>query len=472
MRIIKAYKNSPTPIKATFWFTLCAFLQKAFSMVTVPIFTRLMTTEQYGEFSVFNSVFGVLVIIATMKVDAVLATRGLSKFKERQNLYISNIQCISTVCAFFTLGIYIIFRKSINAAVELNTMEMLGMMGLIFVTPAFDIWSAKKRYEYSYKSIALLTIVYLLVNTIVSIIAVVTATNKGEARIMAHCLVSFVIYGFLFFKNMRFFRYDSPMVKYAVMFNLPLIPQGLANHILNKSDVFMIQHYLGQSQAGVYSLGYSIAMIVVILTTSVNNAFVPWLYKKLDNMELKRTKEVFNCMVMIVYSGVIGVMLIAPEVVKLFAPPSYSDAVYIVAPAVAGIAFMFIYTFFVQIEMYYEKTVAIMLGSFCVAFLNILLNALFIPKYGSVAAAYTTLVSYGCYAVVHFFLAYKLCKERVRITEIYDIKRLIELSVILIFMVIVSPAIYPILLIRVFLLAMIIVFGGVMIKQYIGIIKT
>lgn len=93
----------------------------------------------------------------------------------------------------------------------------------------------------------------------------------------------------------------------------------------------------------------------------------------------------------------------------------------------------------------------IMWGSIGVALVNIILNALLIPEFGTVAAAYTTLISYMGYAVVHFFLQ-KYCTDRFNIMEMYDLKFLIGISLALVFFTLLSVKLYRTILMRYLLL--------------------
>ena len=47
MNITSKYRSLSVQAKAALWFTICSFLQKGISFITVPIFTRLMSTEEY-----------------------------------------------------------------------------------------------------------------------------------------------------------------------------------------------------------------------------------------------------------------------------------------------------------------------------------------------------------------------------------------------------------------------------------------
>ena len=291
--------------------------------------------------------------------------------------------------------------------------------------------------------------------------------NKGEARIISSCLVLIVMYGGLYFSNLRCRKkaFNMDMMKFALRFNLPLIPQGLANQILSRSDILMIQYFQGTSKSGIYSLGYSIASIIVIFTMSVNNVYVSWLYKKLDVKKFQDIREKSIYMLEAIFMIVTLIILTAPEIVRFFAPEEYADAVYVIAPVSVGIAFTLVYTLFVYIELYFEKTGLVMLGSILVAVVNIVLNAYFIPKYGFVAAAYTTLVSYIGYVIIHFGAVLKFCGEKINIYEVYDLKKILLLCIVQIIVLLITVTLYPYRIIRYAVMIIICLAGGIIVKK-------
>lgn len=56
------------PVKAAFWFTVCNFLQRGISMITTPIFTRLLSTKDYGLYSTYLSWETVLLMLVTLSI--------------------------------------------------------------------------------------------------------------------------------------------------------------------------------------------------------------------------------------------------------------------------------------------------------------------------------------------------------------------------------------------------------------------
>ena len=101
-------------------------------------------------------------------------------------------------------------------------------------------------------------------------------------------------------------------------------------------------------------------------------------------------------------------MLIAPEMLMIMGGENYISSMYVIPPVMLGCLFQYIYTMYVNIEQFMKKTVGMAFGSALAAIINVALNMLFIPKYGYIAAAYTTLVSYGFLLVFHYILVKEL----------------------------------------------------------------
>lgn len=432
MGFIEKYKNMSLPVKAGFWFLICNFIQNAISVITTPIFTRIMTTEEYGEFSVFISVLSILAVFVTYEINSIVTIKGISKFREKEDSFLANLLFVSSTSTILFFVFYLCLSDTWAKAFGLPHTVMCFMFGNMLVMPAYEIWSAVHRYYYRYQKIVLFTISYVLISTGASMAAVFLSEHKGYARIASFCLVNIIMYGVLYLsiilKKPNFI--DFGIIKYTLKFNAPIIFQGLSNQILARSDIFMIDKILGKTPAAIYSLGYSVGMMVTIITTSVNNTFVPWLYQKLDKKEYGEIKKQTNKIILGVMSCVSLILFATPEIIAVFSPKEYRQASYVVAPVLVGVAFTMVYTLFVNIEIYLEKTLLVMIGSMLVAVLNIALNLAFIPVYGYVAAAYTTLASYILYAIMHYFCLKCFCKAQINLAAVYDIKSIVIISIV------------------------------------------
>jgi len=84
MKLIKKlwakYENMHAGARAAIWFAFSNVIQKGIALLTTPIFTRLLTTEQYGEYTLYQSWYQVISIIATLNLYYSVFNNGMTKY--------------------------------------------------------------------------------------------------------------------------------------------------------------------------------------------------------------------------------------------------------------------------------------------------------------------------------------------------------------------------------------------------------
>lgn len=430
--VLKKYNDIPLPAKTTIWFVFCSVVQKSISLITTPIFTRLMSTSQYGQFSVYNSWLQIFTIIATLRLNYAVFNKGMSKYKDDRDGYTSTMQTITfsiTLCMFI---LYLLFHNVVNSITELPTFIMVAIFAELLFTPAIDFWSTRKRYEYLYKPIVIRTLGMAFLNAFLGVVAVYCASEKGYARILTCVLVNFCFGIPLFIYNRRRGKVwlNKEYAVFALKFNIPLLLHYISQYILDQFDRIMVQKMVSIAAAGIYSVAYNAGMLMKIVTQSVNNAFVPWQYEKLERKQFKELDDVqFYILTMV---SVIALMFIAfaPEIMRILADEKYYQAVNVIPPVSLGLVFSFMYTMFANTEFYYNQNKFTMYVSMFGAITNIVLNYFGIKLFGFVAAAYTTLFCYILFAVCHYIYMTINVKKYLAIDKLFDTKRLFYLSII------------------------------------------
>ncbi len=404
-------------------------------MITTPIFTRLLDTAEYGEFNVYNSWLGIISVLVSLNLFAGVFTKGLVKHEEDKYGYSSSMEGLCTTCIIIGFCIYLIFRNLLNELVGLSTIKMVLMFVSIWASSMFNFWSANQRVEFKYKALVLVTVANSIIKPVCSIIFVVNAEDRVTARILAIVLVDLISFGGLFLSQMLKGKkfYDGKYWKHAIGFNIPLIPHYLSMTLLSSSDRIMIDNMTGADAAGIYSLAYSISQIMAIFNTALFSTVEPWLYKKLKENQTENIGKVAYSTLLIIAGVNIVLIMLAPEVVAIFAPLEYREAIWVIPPVTISVYFIFAYTFFAVVEFHFEKTHYISYATMSGAIINIVLNYVFISRYGYIAAGYTTLVCYIIYAIAHYLFSQKICNDRLQGIRIYDIK--ILLAITLIFMI-------------------------------------
>lgn len=429
------YQNINAPVKASMWFLICGFLQKAIAMLTTPVFTRIMLESEYGRYSVYNSWLSILQIIITLNLSAGVYTRGLIKNEDDQDRFSSSMLGLNTTCIAVGSVIYIIFRKMFNSLLNMTTVLMASMILEIWATTAFQFWSNRERVNYKYKKLVAITMGYVLLRPAMGVLFVflVEPTYQVEARVLTTLLVNLILFVPLYIsisrKGKQFFRKEYWI--YALKFNLPLLPHYLSQIVLNQSDRLMIDKLCGKTETAYYTVAYTLAVVLQILNTSISGTMNPWIYKSIKNDQTDKIANVSYSVLILIAVANFGVIAVAPEVLSILAPESYQAAVWIIPPVTMSVYFMFLYNLFTTFEYYFEKTVYVMIASVLGAVFNIILNLIFIPRLGFVAAGYTTLICYILYAVAHYIFMNKVCKTCLADRKIYDIKKILAIGFIL-----------------------------------------
>ena len=190
-------------------------------------------------------------------------------------------------------------------------------------------------------------------------------------------------------------------------------------------------------------------MILNILTTSINNAFAPWIYQRLKEEKYRDISSVCNKLFLFVAVALAFMMAFSPEVISILAPSEYYDAVYVIPPLAISLYFMFMYQIFANVEFYFEKNKFIMLASIFSAGFNVFLNYIFIKELGYIAAGYTTLVCYVILGISHYIFSDKVAKKCIKDNiHLFDIKIVIGISCILMIFGLIMLLLYKNLLLR------------------------
>lgn len=433
---VEKYKTVPVQAKAAFCFLMCSFLQKGISVLTTPIFTRLLNTTEYGQFNVFNSWMGIVSVFVTLNLFFGVYEQGVIKFSGQRAVFSSALQGLTTLLVLCWTIVYALFHDYWNKLFSLTTVQMLAMLVMIWTASVFTFWSVEQRTQYRYRSLFFLTIAVSVAKPVVGIVAVTHAEDKVTARILGLMLVELIAYSGLFVSQMyRGKKFCSLQFwKYALGYNIPLIPHYLSQTILNNSDRIMIRNMVGASEAGIYGLASSLALVMMLFNSSLMQTIGPWTYQKIKNKKEKEIAPVgYTTLILIAMVNLI-LIIFAPEAVAVFAPKEYYNAIWVIPPVAMSGYFIYTYGLFSTFAFYYEQTGIIMWASIAAAFMNVVLNYIFIGLFGYVAAGYTTLLCYMIYSVGHFLLMKRTCRLYCGGECPYAFRKILEITLFFLFM--------------------------------------
>lgn len=472
-KVLAKYKGLSVQAKSAIWFAVCSILQKGISLITVPIFTRLLTTEQYGTYSLYLSWLQILTIVTSLYLYHGVFNNGMTKFDKDRDVYISSMQGLTLTITTIVFAIYLAARDFWSGLLGLAPVFVFLMFIEMSVTPALHFWSGKQRFEYKYKRLVAITLAKTAVNPILGIIMVLLAQEKDIARVASVVITEVIFCGLImilqYYRGKRFVHLKY--WKYALGLAVPLLPHYLSGMILNQGDRVMIDRMVGKSEVAFYSVAYNIGLLVQIFTRAINNSFIPWMYQKIKKGDYSGIQKTMNFLLVIISTMGFGLMMCSPELVLLFGSSKYANAVYVIPPVAASVYFIFLYNLLAIPQFYFEETRFLAVSSFIAAALNIGLNYVFIKIYGYIAAGYTTLTCYVIYSLGHYIVSKNVLKKCLSGVELYDTKFILGLSIIMIVIGVVSNFLVDLWYIRYALIIVICGFSFIKRKEIIAVIK-
>ena len=404
--------KSKKTVRAGIAYTIGGYLLKGLGFITVPIFTRILSTSDFGMYNTFLSYEAILYLFISYALHVSVKNARYDFGMDKLDSYLSNISLLP----LFTMGVCLVavnlFSKPLEAVLGLNRLSLNLLVVYSYCTGLIILYQNRLVLEYQYKQYLLITYFNALVNIALSLFLIhfVFAANKYMGRIIGTVIpaviVSVVILYSLYKKNAP--RVNSAHLKYALKLGVPIIPHGLGQILLSSFDRVMITNMVGADKSGIYSFSYTIFTMLQVASTALFSVFEPWAYERLKDNKISALKKVSGLLFAFLCLISIAVIVVSPEAIVLLGSEKYSEAIYTTIPVIVGGLFSLAYGIPTIIEYYHKKTILISVGTIGAAVINVVLNFIFIPRFGYVAAAYTTLVSYGLYFIFHSIISYRI----------------------------------------------------------------
>ena len=419
--LISRYRQMPKGVKASFWTIVSSILLKGIGFITLPIFTRLLTTSEYGILSIYSSWVSLLSILLTFTVWGGVFNVGMVKHPNRAQ-FISAIQGLSVTSVVLAGLLSLFILDPLSQLLGMNEFLVFCMFVEILVTIPFNIWLGEQTYEFLYQKKIIITVALSILNPLLGYFAVVSFPWHVEARVLSGLLPQIIVGIYFFFCQQKRGKafYDRKLWRYVLGFNAVLILHYLSMQVLNQSDRIMINQLVGSSEAGIYSVAYTFAMLLNLVANGMNSSLTGYVYRCMKSGHTEKLAQINSLAALLVGGCGILLICIVPDVFRIMLPAAYHEALWIVPPVTLAAYFMFLYPMFGAIEFYFEVNHYVTIASCVGAILNVVLNMIFIPWFGYVAAAYTTLLCYICFAGSHYYFMRKILLEKGYTAAIFD----------------------------------------------------
>ncbi len=365
--------------------------------VSVVVLTRYLGPEGYGKFNLALSYLGIFGILADVGLFTIVV-REISKTPERTEELVGNVLTLRLVLSLSVIGLafgiaqFLPYTPDVRVAILITGVAIFfGLLNSSMLT----VFQARLRMD---RSVMADTVGRL---SAFAAVLVVAWLDLGFYPIVATAAVgSFatLCVTYFFARKMVRIRFLTDYKIAAELFKAS-IPLGIAlalNQLYFRVDTLILSLYRPYQEVGLYSLAYKILEILLTFAGFFYNSVFPLLSRYIAEADARvhsTVQTAFDALSIVAVPLAGGGIVLAPQIIGLAGGQEFAGAVVplqylFVAAMLAFVNGLFGYSLVAK-----DKIRAILWLNVAALTFNVILNFIFIPRYGMLAAAVTTVLS-------------------------------------------------------------------------------
>jgi O-antigen/teichoic acid export membrane protein len=378
-----------------------SFLNGIIPFLILPVLTRFLSPSDYGIVAMFSVLITFLAPFTGLSVHGAVYRKYFDLDEKEIAVYIGNVCFVLLTSSLITGLILFLMSKKVflftgipvNWVCALIVVSMMNFLSQVLLS----IWQVQEKPVFFgvYQNLR------TLLNVSLSLFFVIVLSLSWKGRVLG-IVVSSGIFGFLSLYILRRQKLLSltlniEYIKNALGFGIPMIPTALKAAIITITDKIFITNMVGMRFTGLYSVGSQLSMPIHLLTTSFNSAYVPWLFKKLKENDMKINKKIVRYSYLYFFILFILALIMSSILDKLLfylVGSEFIGAKTFISWLSMGFAFSGMHSMVVNYIYFAQKTALYGIVSVVSLLLNITLNYVFISINGAVGAAQATCLTY------------------------------------------------------------------------------
>jgi len=388
---------------------------KALGFISIPFFTHYLSVAEFGMMSLYSTVLAFLSTLLGLGVLGSFKRYYFEKNGDFGAFLFSNLLFLGLFFILFLFP-YFYFLEDISILLEIPQDILRYTLFIAFLSLLVKIkLDFLQVQEYSKKNVILEFIQAIILLILVIFFMLHLDENRFFGKIYGDILGYGVLAIYSMYRLIKVmkFRVDFKYIKYSLLFGLPVLPSMFSSFGLSFADRLMINKFTNTEDVGLYSFAFMIAMLIQVVVGAVGKSWQPLFYKAMNDKNYILLDNIFKTNSKIVFGTSLFLVLFSYEFIYILATPEYLNSLNVVLFLIVGFNFFFLYTAYGQYVSYSKKTYIDSIITITSVLLNIGLNYIFIPKYGYIASAITTIISYAFmfimfYVNARFFLKYRV----------------------------------------------------------------
>ncbi|GAK51413.1 polysaccharide biosynthesis protein [Candidatus Moduliflexus flocculans] len=385
------------------------------SILLMPVYTRFLSKADYGIIEMIDTSRYLVIILLLAGFDPTMGKfYHSSPSADEKKAVVGTVFLFVLLSAIFWGGCLF----SLNTFLSEQLLGRVAFVSFINLGIMLLVVQAIQTTGETYLNIrkksllfATLSLIKLTINILANLTFVVWLRigPKGMlyGELLSSGIITIVLLSYLIRNNGLHF--STTLFRPMLLFSLPFIPNAFSAAIMHRADRYFVQQYGSLADVGLYGVGYRFPFILnsLILSSFGRVWYSASMYDIAKQEEAQRTHaKITTYFVTLYMMGQYLLAIFAPTIIRLLTAPDYFEAWKVMQIVAFACALYAIHPFFTSGAFLKNKTWVLPISHIIPAALNIGLNMLLLPRYGYIAAAWVTVITYFTYS----FLNYLICR--------------------------------------------------------------
>ena len=371
-----------------------SFSSKVLTFLCVPLYTALLTTEQYGIADIITTTSILVFQILTLSVSEGLMRYCLEEGSDKRGFFSASM--IITLAGFVVLAAITPLANNVAAIADCYPLFMMYYAGYtLYTTISYFARGIESIVAYSVCGV-LNTVLTIVLNLIFLVVF-----QAGLVGYIAAFAISFTVSALILFFSVRGYRYctlrgiRSYLVRDLVSYSVPMIPNGISWWVSNSAGLYSVMLFCGASASGIYSAAQKIPAIIYALCGIFMTA---WRISSVKGFGSVESKEFYARILQgfLAFSSVLTAVLIifVKPVSSIMYAADFQEAWRYVPLLTIAVYYHSLDEFFGSVYTSALRTKMLFISAAVGAAINILMCIVLVPTIGLDGAAVAMLISY------------------------------------------------------------------------------
>lgn len=409
--------------KSVAWYGVGNFFIRALSILLLPLYSNLLTVEEFGNLSLLMSVYAIGGVLFQFGLQNALNKYFIEeKSKEKKKLIFSSIfNSIILFGLLFTVVLW--FTAPQFSQLIFDSEKYSELIKLVVIIIFLETFTFYILFLLKTKGLAKQSVVFTIVGGVINLflnIVFVYQYRLGVLGILLAQLITAAVLVILTFKVISkeyVFKIDNEIFKRVLKFSFPLLLANILTVGVNVADRFILNSLMGRDEVGIYSFSYRIAIVMNVFVVSFSNAWHPHSLNLFYANDYQHTfgktltKLIAVSCVLLLTVSFFSKYLFELNIlnVNIF-NAAYKGGVIVIPLVMIGYIFSGLSTFYTVYPSVTNKTFHFLISDIIAFGSNLLLNFILIPRIGIMGAAYATAIGFFLGAAYLFIISKKEIK--------------------------------------------------------------